>query len=105
MKYKKHIFICTNQRSPDARICCGEEHGMKLVKEFKRIIKDKGLNIDMRAQRAGCFDLCEKGPSVVVYPEGVFYSKVEIEDVNEIVEKHLENDEVVQRLIMDYKSN
>lgn len=81
MIYKKHIFICTNQRLPGARVCCGEEHGLAITAEFKKIMKIKGLSTEMRAQRTGCCELCEQGPIVVVYPEGVFYGRVRLEDV------------------------
>jgi len=100
MIYKKHIFICTNQRPPGARVCCGEEHGLALTAEFKKELKNRGLNIEMRAQRTGCFELCEYGPTVAVYPEGVFYGKVQLSDVEEIVTEHLENDRVVERLVI-----
>lgn len=100
MIYKKHIFICTNQRPQGARVCCGEEHGSALVSEFKRLIKERGLDVDMRAQRTGCFDLCERGPTVAIYPEGVFYGRVQLSDVEEIVTEHLENDRVISRLLV-----
>lgn len=103
MIYKKHIFICTNQRAPGARICCGEEHGLALTAEFKKQIKNKGLDVEMRAQRTGCFDLCEHGPTVAIYPEGVFYGKVQLSDVQEIVTEHLENDRIVSRLLISNK--
>ena len=98
MIYKRHIFICTNQRAPGARICCGEEHGLALTAEFKKLLKEKGLTVEMRAQRTGCFELCEQGPTVAVYPEGVFYGQVQLSDVAEIVEEHLINGRVVGRL-------
>ena len=59
MKFKKHIFICTNQRNDPNRKSCGEECGMTLVKAFKKALKDKNLKSDMRAQRAGCRDACD----------------------------------------------
>jgi (2Fe-2S) ferredoxin len=102
MLYKKHVFICTNQRPEGSRVCCGEAHGLALVAAFKKQIKDKNLNVEMRAQRTGCMETCELGPSVVVYPEGVFYGKVQLSDVDEIVSEHLENDRVVNRLVMDF---
>lgn len=102
MRFRKHIFVCTNQRKPGERVCCGEAHGMELVAAFKKAIKDRGLNVEMRAQRAGCFDICESGPNVVVYPEGVFYGKVQLSDVEEIVEQHLENDKPVERLLLKF---
>ncbi len=102
MRFIKHVFICTNQRPPGERKSCGEAHGLELVKLFKKLIKEKGLNVNIRAQRTGCLDACEFGPSVVVYPEGIFYGAVEFADVNEIVEEHLENNRPVQRLIIDF---
>ena len=102
MLYKKHVFICTNQRTAGARVSCGEAHGLALVAAFKKLIKDKNLNAEIRAQRAGCMETCELGPSVVIYPEGVFYGNVQLEDVEEIVSEHLENNRVVERLQMDF---
>ena len=102
MKFEKHIFICTNQREAGARKSCGSEHGMALVHEFKRLIKEKGIDktTTLRAQRAGCLDVCDFGPSIVVYPEGVFYGNVQLNDVEEIVESHLKNNMPVERLII-----
>ena len=105
MKYKKHIFICTNQRADGERVCCGEQTGLELVRHFKKELKDRGLNKTMRAQKAGCMDICEYGPNVVVYPDGVFYGGVHPEDVNEIVEKHLLNDEPVDRLKINFEKD
>jgi len=102
MLYEKHIFICTNQRKPGKRVSCGEEHGEALTSAFKKLIKAKNLNVKMRAQRTGCMETCELGPSVVVYPEGVFYGGVQLEDVEEIVTEHLENNRIVERLVMDF---
>jgi (2Fe-2S) ferredoxin len=99
MRYKKHVFVCTNQR-PDgaARVSCGEGHGMDLVNRFKELIKEKGLQVQIRAQKAGCFDICEFGPNVIVYPEGVHYGKVQLADVESIVTQHLQNDQPVESL-------
>ena len=77
---------------------------MELVKTFKRIMKEKGLKGSMRAQRAGCLDACEYGPSVVVYPEGIFYGGVKPADVIEIVEEHLIANRPVKRLVIDFNS-
>jgi (2Fe-2S) ferredoxin len=98
MKYKKHIFICTNQRPDGARVCCGEDKGMNIVREFKKRMKNKCLNKNMRAQRTGCLDMCEHGPSVVVYPDGVFYGNVTVNDVPEIIDSHLVENRIVERL-------
>lgn len=102
MRFKKHLFICINERKDNNRACCGEENGMALVQAFKKQIKDKGLNTTMRAQRTGCLDLCDTGPSMVVYPEGVFYGKVTLADVNEIVDEHLIGNKPVDRLVIKH---
>lgn len=99
MKYKKHIFICTNQRPEGAaRPSCGDERGTALVSEFKKQLKDRGLSIEVRAQKTGCLDVCDFGPALVVYPEGVFYGNVQLNDIKEIIESHIVNDVVVERL-------
>ncbi len=102
MYYRKHVFICTNQRTAGARVSCGHDHGHALVTAFKKLIRDRGLAVGIRAQKSGCLDTCEQGPSVVVYPEGVFYGRVRLEDVEEIVSEHLEHNRVVERLRMDF---
>ena len=102
MRFSKHIFICTNQRADSTRKSCGEECGMTLVKAFKKSLKEKNLNSEIRAQRAGCLDACDYGPSIVVYPEGIYYGGVQPEDVEEIVNEHLINNRPVKRLMVDF---
>ncbi|MCU0468200.1 MAG: (2Fe-2S) ferredoxin domain-containing protein [Arcicella sp.] len=99
MKYKKHVFICTNQKDAPKK-CCGDERGTALVDAFKNSMKEKGLLPEMRAQKTGCLDVCAFGPAVVVYPEGVFYGNVQPSDVEEIIESHLINNVPVERLII-----
>lgn len=97
--YDRHIFICTNQRPENApRPSCGEAHGLALVVAFKKAIKDKALEMPIRAQKSGCLDLCESGPMVVVYPDAIFYKNVQLEDVQEIVDEHIAGGRPVERL-------
>jgi (2Fe-2S) ferredoxin len=105
MKFEKHVFICTNQRGEGEKKSCGEACGLELIKEFKKQLKAKGLSSNIRAQKAGCLDACEYGPSLVVYPEGVFYGGVKTEDVEEIVNEHLLKNIPVKRLIIDFTEN
>ncbi len=102
MKFEKHIFICTNERNDPNRKSCGEACGMELVKAFKKSLNDKGLKGKIRAQRAGCLDACDFGPSMVVYPEGIYYGRVQLSDVAEIIDEHIINNRPVQRLITDF---
>ncbi len=102
MIYDKHIFICTNQRAVDApRKSCGEAHGTEVVDAFKKKLKELNLPIKLRAQKAGCLDICDFGQTVAVYPEGVFYVGVQLSDVDEIIEEHIINNRPVERLILE----
>jgi hypothetical protein len=102
MVYDKHIFICTNQRKDGAlRKSCGESHGMEIVDAFKTKLKEKQLNVKVRAQKSGCLDICDFGQTIVVYPEGVFYVGVELNDVDEIINEHIVNNRPVNRLVLD----
>lgn len=102
MRYKKHIFVCTNERT-DGRKSCGEQTGMALVAEFKRLIIERDLQVEVRAQKAGCFDVCGLGPVAVVYPDGVFYKNLKIEDIEKIVESHIVNNQPVLELAAKFK--
>jgi (2Fe-2S) ferredoxin len=102
MVFEKHIFICVNQREPGAaRRSCGEAHGLEIVDAFKKRLKELNLPIKLRAQKAGCLDICDFGQTVVIYPEGIFYVGVEQGDVEEIIQEHLIHNRPVQRLILE----
>ena len=95
----RHIFICTNRRDPDnPKGSCALKGSEAVRDEFKRVLHERGLKKRMRANAAGCLDQCAHGVTVVVYPEQVWYGGVKVEDVAEIVEKHLVGDVPVDRL-------
>lgn len=97
--YKYHVFFCTNQRS-DGSQCCGG-YGASTLREYaKGVIKSAGLQKEggVRINSAGCLNRCSEGPVLVVYPEAVWYTYVDQEDIDEIVDEHLKNGRVVERL-------
>lgn len=98
MRFEKHVFICTHQREEGTKPCCGEQRGLELVAAMKKAIRDRGLQINIRAQRSGCLDACEHGPSMVVYPEGTWYGGVQLTDVDRIVDQHLAEGNPVKEL-------
>lgn len=99
--FKHHIFICENQRDAgDPRGCCMDRGAKGLRAVFKEEIEKHGLRGVVRANKAGCLDHCEFGPTVVVYPKGVWYWVGDSSDVKEIVEKHIVGGEVVERLLL-----
>ena len=97
--FERHVFVCGNQRAADhPRGCCDPAGGEALHKLFKKALADHGISRTVRANRAGCLDQCEHGPTVVVYPEAVWYGGVTAADVDEIVTTHLLAGEPVARL-------
>lgn len=99
--FERHIFICTNQRPPEnPRGCCDPEALGALQLAFKKALAARGLKERVRANRAGCLDQCEHGPTVVIYPDAVWYGNVTSEDVAEIVETHIVNHTPVARLLL-----
>lgn len=100
MVFDIHVFVCTNQRTGTERLSCGEAHGLELVAEFKKQVKNLNTGLSIRAQRAGCLGICDFGPTVAIYPEGTFYVGVKKEDVTEIVQSHIVNGRQVERLLL-----
>ena len=88
--FTRHIFVCTNQRSPDdPRGSCSKLGSEALHARFKQEAKRLDLKDIVRANKAGCLDHCAEGPSVVIYPEGVWYQVKSEADVTEIMERHV----------------
>lgn len=97
--YRRHIFICTNQRDADhPKGDCASKGGEEVREQFREALLARGLKGAVRANAAGCLDACALGCTVVVYPEGVWYGGVKPEDVEEIVDKHIVGDAPVERL-------
>ncbi len=100
-KFERHVFICTNHREPGAaRPSCTADGKGELQGLFKDQIRAAGLGARVRANKSGCLDQCEHGPTVVVYPEAVWYGHIQPEDVAEIVREHLVKGTPVERLIL-----
>ena len=96
---KAHVFVCTNERPPGSpRGCCKEKNSERLVQLLKDGLIQAGIRAEVRAQKAGCLDVCEYGPAIVIYPDNVWYGKVQPEDVAEIIDSHLLNKNPIERL-------
>jgi (2Fe-2S) ferredoxin len=99
VRFRHHVFVCVNRRpDDDPRGCCSAKGSEEIRDALKAEIARRGLKRIVRANTAGCLDACADGPSIVVYPEGVWYGRVRVEDVPEIVESHLVNGVPVERL-------
>ncbi|MCK5902220.1 MAG: (2Fe-2S) ferredoxin domain-containing protein [Cocleimonas sp.] len=100
--YQHHVFLCTNLRS-DGSNCC-QQHGAQSLRDYmKKRSKALGLvrSGQVRINTAGCLNRCDQGPVMVVYPEAVWYSFVDQEDIDDILEQHLLKGQIVDRLNID----
>ena len=98
--YRRHVFCCVNERpAGHPRGCCKEKGSEKLRNYMKARAKELGLS-DVRVNNAGCLDRCELGPTMVIYPEGVWYRYDNAADLDEILQVHLIEGGRVTRLML-----
>jgi (2Fe-2S) ferredoxin len=99
--FERHIFFCLNERAND-QACCVQHQAQQAFERCKSQVKALGLAGPgkVRVNKAGCLDRCAAGPVAVVYPDAVWYSYVDTSDIDEIVESHLKNGQVVERLLI-----
>lgn len=99
--FRRHIFFCLNERR-NGEACCAQHHAEAAFERCKQQVKAAGLAAPgrVRVNRAGCMDRCAAGPVAVVYPEAVWYSYVDLADIDEIVESHLKDGRIVERLLI-----
>ncbi|MTI80363.1 MAG: (2Fe-2S) ferredoxin domain-containing protein [Firmicutes bacterium] len=99
MKPKKHIFVCTSSRvNGQQKGYCESKHGVEIVGNFMEEIEDRGLRGEVVISNTGCLAMCEQGPIVIVYPDNVWYGAVTADDVEEIMDQHIEEGKIVERL-------
>jgi (2Fe-2S) ferredoxin len=98
--YERHIFFCLNERE-SGKDACANHRAQEGFDRCKSQVKAEGLSGPgkVRVNKAGCLDRCTIGPVAVVYPEAVWYTYVDAQDIDEIVESHLKNGKVVERLL------
>jgi (2Fe-2S) ferredoxin len=97
--FQHHVFFCINERD-DGRACCADRNAQALQEYAKKRLKTLDMNGPgkIRINKAGCLDRCEEGPVLVVYPEGIWYTYIDEEDIDEIVDSHLIAGKPVERL-------
>jgi (2Fe-2S) ferredoxin len=99
--FRLHVFVCTNRRPDDnPKGSCAQKGSEAILQRFKEEVARLGLKGEVRANAAGCMDSCAFGVTVVVYPEGVWYARVRLEDVEEILQSHILGGHPVERLRM-----
>jgi (2Fe-2S) ferredoxin len=97
--FERHVFVCHNVRPEGApRPSCTVDGKSDLHAALQQLAKEAGLSGKVRINKSGCLDQCEHGPTVVVYPEAVWYGRVQPEDAAEIVQEHLVGGHPLERL-------
>lgn len=96
--YKRHLFMCVNQR--ENKNCCQDYGAAKLRTYAKNKTKELGIagQGGVRVNQSGCLDRCDEGPVAVVYPDNVWYTYKDEADLDEIITRHLVKGEIVERL-------
>lgn len=98
--FRCHVFCCTNVRPEGhSKGSCSERGSVRLRNYMKARAKEFGLQ-GVRINASGCLDRCEHGPTMVIYPEGVWYHYETREDVDEILETHVTQGRRVERLVL-----
>ena len=97
--YRQHVFICCNQRGP-GEACCNDCGSSQLLKYMKERVKTLGLSGigEIRINKAGCLGRCEEGPLMVIYPDETWYTFIDQQDIDEIIDVHLSKGQIVERL-------
>ncbi|MFN0039559.1 MAG: (2Fe-2S) ferredoxin domain-containing protein [Burkholderiales bacterium] len=97
--YRHHVFFCCNQRT-NGEACCNDHHSQEMRDYAKAQVKALKLSGpgSVRINMAGCMDRCEQGPVIAVYPEAIWYTYVDREDIDEIIQEHLVHGRPVERL-------
>ena len=88
---EKHILVCGGTG-------CTSSHSNEIISKLENCLKEKNID-NVRVIRTGCFGLCARGPIIVVRPEDTFYAMASVDDVEEIIEKHIMNGEIVDNSI------
>ncbi len=92
-EYARHVFVCYSGKT------CPTKGSQELVGVLRDMLAASGLKDAVRVTKSGCLSLCDIGPNMVVYPEGVWYSGVQLADLEEIVQTHLVGGKPVKRLM------
>ncbi len=99
--FSHHVFVCGNVREPGhPRGCCDPEGKQTLRDAFRKALKSAGVTGAVRINHAGCLDQCEHGPTVVIYPQAIWYGGVGPSDAQRIVEQTIVNGEILPDLLI-----
>lgn len=96
--YRLHVYVC-DQEKPEGVPCCSARGSIKIIEALRREIKAAGLDDEVQVTTCGSLGLCDRGPNMVVYPEGIWYSGIQTGDIAIIVKEHFKEGRIVERLL------
>ena len=96
--FRYHLFIC-DQKKAEGVPCCNANGSERVIDALRRELGARRLMDEVQITVCGSLGVCERGPNMVVYPEGIWYSGLTPQDVPEIVEKHFQQGQAVERLV------
>jgi (2Fe-2S) ferredoxin len=98
---ERHVLVCLNVRPPDnPKGSCGQKGSEAVFDRLKELVRERGLADRVIVNRTNCLKHCSRGITVAVYPDNVWYSRVGLEDLEQIVDAHLRDGRPVERLFM-----
>ena len=95
--FRLHVYAC-QQEKPGGAPCCSARGSALVLDALRKEIASQGMLDEVQVTSCGSLGMCERGPNLVVYPEGVWYAGVQPADVPEIVREHFRHGRVVKRL-------
>jgi NADP-reducing hydrogenase subunit HndC len=96
--FRLHVYAC-QQEKPGGAPCCSARGSAAVLDALRKELASQQLMGEVQVTTCGSLGMCERGPNLVVYPEGVWYSGVQVADVPELVREHFRNGRVVERLV------
>ena len=103
-RFKKHLFFCINERDPHkSKGSCARSGSGELLDYAKMRSHEMGLKGIIRINKAGCLDACAYGPTMVVYPDDIWYAPRTKEDVEKILIEHVQHNKIVEDLTIQFK--
>ncbi len=97
--FRYHVYVCQQEKPGTTLPSCSARGALQTLEALRKEIATQGLTGDVQITTCGSLGMCERGPNLVVYPEGVWYSGVTASDVPELVREHFKNGRPLERLV------
>lgn len=97
--FRYHVYACQQEKPGTTLPSCSARGSAQVLDALRKEIATQGLADVVQVTTCGSLGMCERGPNLVVYPDGVWYSNVQVADVPELVREHFENGRALERLV------